>query len=68
MDTSNWGEHFFEGLSVKLWLQAVSPEYTGSEAETIARLLGAAPPERDFCRWRFHAHTMGLHRWRGWRC
>ena len=43
MDTSNWWEHFFEGLSVKLWLQAVSPEYTDSEAETIARLLGAAP-------------------------
>jgi SAM-dependent methyltransferase len=43
MNTSNWWEHFFEGLSVKLWLQAVSPEYTDSEADTIARLLGAAP-------------------------
>ena len=40
---SNWWEHFFEGLSVKPWLQAVSPQYTDSEAETIARLLGAAP-------------------------
>ena len=40
---SNWWEHFFEGLSVKLWLQALSPEHTASEAVTIARLLGAAP-------------------------
>ena len=28
---SNWWEHFFEGLSVKLWLQALSPEHTASE-------------------------------------
>src|SRR5688572_22954445 len=40
---SNWWEHFFEGLSVKLWLQALSPEHTASEAVTIARLLRAAP-------------------------
>ncbi len=40
---SNWWEHFFEGLSVKLWLEAVSPEHTDNEADTIARLLGAAP-------------------------
>ena len=43
MDTSNWWEHFFEGLSVKLWLEALSQEHTDSEADTIARLLGAAP-------------------------
>jgi len=40
---SNWWEHFFEGLSVKLWLQALSPEHTASEAATIAQLLRAAP-------------------------
>lgn len=40
---SNWWEHFFEGLSVKLWLQALSPEHTASEAVTVARLLRAAP-------------------------
>jgi len=36
---SNWWEHFFEGVSVDLWLQAVPPEYTQREAESIARLL-----------------------------
>jgi SAM-dependent methyltransferase len=40
---SNWWEHFFEGLSVQLWLQALSPEHTAGEADTIARLLGAGP-------------------------
>ena len=40
---SNWWEHFFEGLSVKLWLDAMSQEHTDREADTIARLLGAAP-------------------------
>ena len=40
---SNWWEHFFEGLSVKLWLEALSPEHTDSEADTIARLLRAEP-------------------------
>jgi 2-polyprenyl-3-methyl-5-hydroxy-6-metoxy-1,4-benzoquinol methylase len=40
---SNWWEHFFEGLSVKLWLQAMSPEQTANEAATIAKLLRAAP-------------------------
>jgi len=40
---TNWWEHFFEGLSVKLWLDAMSQEHTDREAETIARLLGAAP-------------------------
>jgi SAM-dependent methyltransferase len=40
---SNWWEHFFEGLSVELWLQALSPEHTANEAVTIARLLRGAP-------------------------
>ena len=40
---SNWWEHFFEGLSVTLWLQALTPEHTANEAVTIARLLRAAP-------------------------
>jgi 2-polyprenyl-3-methyl-5-hydroxy-6-metoxy-1,4-benzoquinol methylase len=40
---SNWWEHFFEGLSVKLWLQVLSPEHTASEAITIAGLLRADP-------------------------
>jgi 2-polyprenyl-3-methyl-5-hydroxy-6-metoxy-1,4-benzoquinol methylase len=40
---SNWWESFFEGLAVELWLQALSPEHTGSEADTIVRLLCAAP-------------------------
>ena len=40
---SNWWEPFFEGLSVKLWLEALSPEHTDSEADTIARLLRAEP-------------------------
>ena len=29
---SNWWEHFFEGLSVKLWLDAMSQEHTDREA------------------------------------
>jgi 2-polyprenyl-3-methyl-5-hydroxy-6-metoxy-1,4-benzoquinol methylase len=40
---SNWWEHFFEGLSVTLWLQALSPEHTAGEAGDIARLLGVDP-------------------------
>jgi 2-polyprenyl-3-methyl-5-hydroxy-6-metoxy-1,4-benzoquinol methylase len=40
---SNWWEHFFEGLSVTLWLQALSPEHTASEAVNIARLLSVDP-------------------------
>ena len=40
---SNWWEHFFEGLSVKLWLDALSQDHTNKEADTIARLLNAAP-------------------------
>src|SRR5690606_190835 len=40
---SNWWEHFFEGLSVKLRLEALSPEHPDRDAETITRLLGAPP-------------------------
>jgi len=40
---SNWWEHFFEGLAVRLWLGALSQEHTDDEADTIARLLRAAP-------------------------
>ena len=39
---SNWWEHFFEGVSVDLWLQAVPPEHTQREAEVLARALGAS--------------------------
>jgi SAM-dependent methyltransferase len=36
---SNWWEHFFEGAPVDLWLQAVSPEHTAREADTLVRAL-----------------------------
>jgi SAM-dependent methyltransferase len=36
---SNWWEHFFEGAPVDLWLQAVSPEHTGREADGLVRAL-----------------------------
>ena len=39
----NWWEHFFEGLSVTLWLEALFQEHTDREAETVARLLDAGP-------------------------
>ena len=35
----NWFEHFFEGLSVELWLHAVSPAYSEQEADRIAAAL-----------------------------
>ena len=41
--SSNWWEHFFEGLAVKLWLQALSPESTRREADVIERALAATP-------------------------
>jgi cyclopropane fatty-acyl-phospholipid synthase-like methyltransferase len=40
---SNWWEHFFEGLTVKLWLEAMSPEDNSREAAAIERALAAAP-------------------------
>jgi SAM-dependent methyltransferase len=36
---SNWWEHFWEGAPVDLWLQAVSPEHTGREADGLVRAL-----------------------------
>ncbi|MEO8257222.1 MAG: methyltransferase domain-containing protein [Acidobacteriota bacterium] len=38
---ANWWEHFFTGVSVDLWLQAVSPEHTASEAAVLTRVLAA---------------------------
>jgi SAM-dependent methyltransferase len=43
LNQSNWWEHFFEGVSVDLWLQAVPPEHSEREAEFLARTL-AVPP------------------------
>jgi 2-polyprenyl-3-methyl-5-hydroxy-6-metoxy-1,4-benzoquinol methylase len=40
---TNWWEHFFEGLPVKLWLEALSQEHTASEADAIARWLSVEP-------------------------
>ena len=40
---ANWWEHFFEGLPVTLWLEALSQEHTESEAESIARWLSVQP-------------------------
>jgi len=36
---SNWWEHFFEGVAVDLWLQALPPEHTEREANFLARTL-----------------------------
>jgi SAM-dependent methyltransferase len=38
---SNWWEHFFEGLSVDLWLGAMSAEHTTREADVVERALQA---------------------------
>ncbi len=38
---SNWWETFFEGVSVDLWLSAVTAEQTEREADVITRTLGA---------------------------
>jgi hypothetical protein len=43
---AHWWEHFFEGLPVKRWLEALSHEHTESEADAIARWL-SAPPGAD---------------------
>ncbi|HEX6209286.1 MAG TPA: methyltransferase domain-containing protein, partial [Methylomirabilota bacterium] len=37
---TNWWEHFFEGVAVSMWLQAVPPALTASEADAVERLLG----------------------------
>jgi SAM-dependent methyltransferase len=36
---SNWWENFFEGVAVDLWLQALAPEHTEREAESLAQKL-----------------------------
>lgn len=41
--STNWWEHFFEGVSVQLWLSAVSTEQTGREADRLVERL-AVPP------------------------
>ena len=38
---ANWWEHFFEGLSVQLWLEAMSPEHTDREADRLEERLAA---------------------------
>ena len=40
---SNWWEHFFEGVVVSMWLQALPPEYTDGEAESLVRALAVSP-------------------------
>jgi SAM-dependent methyltransferase len=40
---TNWWEHFFEGLAVSMWLQAIPATHTQNEAERIARLLALSP-------------------------
>jgi SAM-dependent methyltransferase len=39
---SNWWEHFFEGVSVDLWLKALSPEDTKKAAEVLERTLAVS--------------------------
>jgi SAM-dependent methyltransferase len=39
----NWWEHFFEGAPVALWLQALSPEHTAREADSLVRALDVSP-------------------------
>ena len=43
---TDWWDHFFEGVSVDLWLQAVPPAETKREADVLERAL-AAPPGAD---------------------
>jgi SAM-dependent methyltransferase len=43
---SDWWEHFFEGISVDLWLRALPPEETKREAVVLERTL-AVPPGAD---------------------
>src|SRR5262245_66471247 len=38
---ANWWEHFFEGLSVQLWLEAMSAEQTAHEADRLVERLAA---------------------------
>lgn len=38
---TNWWEHFFEGVAVTMWLQALTVEQTAREADRLERLLNA---------------------------
>jgi SAM-dependent methyltransferase len=38
---TNWWEHFFEGVAVSMWLQAIPPAHSAREAERLERQLGA---------------------------
>jgi SAM-dependent methyltransferase len=40
---TNWWEHFFEGVAVSMWLQAIPPAHTQREADALERLLGVSP-------------------------
>jgi SAM-dependent methyltransferase len=38
----NWWQSFFQGVAVDMWLKAVPPEHTRSEADHVDRALGLA--------------------------
>jgi SAM-dependent methyltransferase len=40
---TDWWGSFFEGVAVKMWLQALSADHTEREAERLARLLSVSP-------------------------
>ena len=40
---TNWWENFFEGLAVRMWLQAIPAEHTEREADRLGRLLAVSP-------------------------
>ncbi|HET9266192.1 MAG TPA: hypothetical protein VFO14_24305 [Vicinamibacterales bacterium] len=40
---SDWWDHFFEGVSVDLWLRALAPEESKREADVLESGL-AVPP------------------------
>jgi SAM-dependent methyltransferase len=39
----DWWKSFFEGVAVSMWLQALPPEHTEREADTIERVLDVGP-------------------------
>ncbi len=40
---AGWWEHFFEGVAVSMWLQAMPAEHTSREADGVERALAVAP-------------------------
>jgi SAM-dependent methyltransferase len=40
---ANWWEHFFHGVAVDMWRQAVPAEHTSREAEALERTLALEP-------------------------